>query len=65
MAQNETFIPFSNIISKMNSTKKKYLVSFFGKWPGQKEELNKITKELENERRSFRTREIKINPKRF
>ncbi len=52
---------FSRVIMRVvHKEQKKSLLDFFGKWPGPKEELDKISKELERERRSFSTREVKF-----
>jgi len=48
---------FSEIVRKLA---KKDILDFFGKWPGPKKELDKISKELKKERESFKTREVKI-----
>lgn len=37
-------------------SKKKSLITFFGKWPGSNEELTKIKKNIEQERKRFKTR---------
>ncbi|MBD3361560.1 hypothetical protein GF358_02080 [Candidatus Woesearchaeota archaeon] len=48
---------FSEIIRKLA---KKDILDFFGKWPGPKKELSKISRELKKERKGFKTREVKI-----
>ena len=54
---------FSDVVLRLietEKTKKSNILDFFGKWPGDKEELNKIEKELYKERKKFKLREVKI-----
>jgi len=52
---------FSRVILRVvQKEEKKSLLDFFGRWPGSKEELSKINKELEQERRSFRSRDVEF-----
>ncbi|MBI2147956.1 antitoxin VapB family protein [Candidatus Woesearchaeota archaeon] len=53
---------FSKLFRKFAAQeKKKPLLSFFGKWPGKKEELDAIKKELEIDRKAFKTRHISLD----
>jgi predicted CopG family antitoxin len=52
---------FSKVIIKLvEKERRKSLLDFFGKWPGPKNELDKIKKSLSKERESFKTREVKF-----
>ncbi|MBI3033362.1 antitoxin VapB family protein [Candidatus Woesearchaeota archaeon] len=49
---------FSDVVIKLVEKKPKgNLMDFFGKWPGGKEELDKIAKILEEDRKKFKTRD--------
>ncbi|MBN1644903.1 antitoxin VapB family protein [Candidatus Woesearchaeota archaeon] len=48
---------FSEVVRRI-SKKEKSILDFFGKWPGTRDELNKISKELTKERNKFKTREV-------
>ena len=39
----------------------KPLLDFFGKWPGDKKELDAIKKTLARDRKSFNTKEVSFN----
>ena len=52
---------FSKVILKIASEKKRPLTDFCGKWHGDKEELNKIEKIIENDRKKFKTKEVSLN----
>jgi len=48
---------FSDVVGRIaKSEKKRNILDFFGKWPGSKSELNKISSELKKERENFRLR---------
>ena len=50
---------FTKVILRIGQhTEKRSLLDFFGKWPGDKKELDKIQKELAKERHAFKTREV-------
>lgn len=50
---------FTRVILRLGEQQEKHsLLDFFGAWPGDKKELDAIKKELERERRSFKTREV-------
>ncbi len=50
---------FSDVVIKLvDKTKKKSLLDFFGKWPGDEKEIKEIKKKLEQERKNFKTREV-------
>ena len=50
---------FSDTILKLLGREKKVrLSSLAGTWPGSKEELDRIAKELEEERKKFKLREV-------
>ena len=50
---------FSDVVLRMSEgKKKKSLLDFAGKWPGGKEELMKIKKILEIERKNVKAREV-------
>ncbi len=50
---------FSGVIRRITE-KEKNIFDFFGKWPGTKEELNKISKEITRERKKFKTKEVRF-----
>ena len=50
---------FSGVVRRITK-KEKNIFDFFGKWPGTKKELNKISKELTQERKTFKTKEVKF-----
>jgi predicted CopG family antitoxin len=53
---------FSKVILRIVEKKKhKSVLDFFGKWPGSKHELEEIKENLEKERKSFKTRDLKFN----
>ena len=45
---------FSDVVIKLSKKEKKPLSDFFGKWPGPKEELDKMEREIEKSRKNFR-----------
>ena len=48
---------FSDVALRLiHSAKKQSLDSFFGRWPGSSDELDKIKETLRNERAKFKTR---------
>lgn len=48
---------FSNVVERIaKDEKKKRIIEFCGKWPGNKEELDKIASELREERKGFKLR---------
>ncbi len=52
---------FSDVVLRLiEKNKKTNLLDFFGKWPGDKKELDKIEKELYRERKKFKLREVKL-----
>ncbi len=52
---------FSDVVLRLaEKEKKRTLLDFFGKWPGDTKETVEIKKELEKERRLFKTREMKF-----
>lgn len=52
---------FSKVILRIvEKEKRRPLTDFWGKWPGNKEELKRISKHLYRERKAFKTREIKF-----
>ncbi len=50
---------FSDVVLKVTRKEKKPLTEFFGKWPEPKE-LNRIEKELEEERKRAKTRDVEF-----
>ncbi len=52
---------FSDVVLKLvDKAKKQPLLDFFGKWPGTSEELDRIKKTLEKQRKSFKTKEVEF-----
>lgn len=51
---------FSNVILRFAAEKKIPIINFFGKWPITKREASNIKIELSNDRKNFKTREIKL-----
>jgi len=52
---------FSEIVNKLTSSaKKRDVMDFWGKWPGGKEELNRIEKILTDERKKFKLRKVEF-----
>ena len=50
---------FSDVVHRIaEKTRKKPLMAFFGKWPGPAEELDRIEKILERDRKRFKLREV-------
>jgi len=51
---------FSDIVLKLVGKEKKPLTEFFGKWPGPKEELDKIEKGIYLRRRKAKMRSVEF-----
>lgn len=52
---------FSDVAIRLaKKEKKRSLLDFFGKWPGSSEELDKIKKMIEKDRKKFKLREVKF-----
>ena len=52
---------FSKVVNRLTaSTKKKSLLDLAGKWPGGKEELDRIKKEIYDARKNFRLRKVEF-----
>ena len=52
---------FSDVVLRLiEKNKRTNLLDFFGKWPGDKKELDKIEKMIYNDRKKFKTREVKF-----
>ncbi len=55
---------FSDVVIKLihseKTKKKKTIMDFFGKWPGDKKELDKIQKMISEDRKKAKTREVKF-----
>ena len=50
---------FSDVILRISSKHKKgNLMKFFGKWPGDKNDLDKIKKIIDTDRKKFKLREV-------
>ena len=47
---------FSDVVLRMSKTEKRPLSDFFGKWPGTKEEISSIEKEISETRKKSRLR---------
>ena len=58
MAPGESFTGV--VLRIVEKEKKKPLLDFFGKWPGNKGELDVIKKTLARDRKNFKTREVKF-----
>ena len=52
---------FSDVVLRLIEKKeKKNLLDFFGKWPGDKKELDKIGKRIYEDRKKAKGREVKF-----
>jgi predicted CopG family antitoxin len=52
---------FSDVVMRLaESTRKRPLSDFFGKWPGAAEEAERIKGAIAADRKRFRTREVKF-----
>lgn len=52
---------FSELVLFLTANKKnRDLLSFFGKWPGSKEELNKIEEIIKTDRKKNKLREVEL-----
>lgn len=52
---------FSDIVHRLTGkARRKSLIDFFGCWPGDKGELDKISKIIEKDRKNFKTREVRL-----
>lgn len=51
---------FSDVVLRLTKREKKPLSDFFGKWPGTKEELDKIEKGIEDMRKKTKIRSIEF-----
>ena len=49
---------FSDVVIKIARGEKKPLSAFFGSWPGGKKELDHIEKELAEDRKRAKTRDV-------
>ena len=57
-AEDESFTKV--ILRVAEKEKRKPLMAFFGKWPGPKEELGLIQKDIQEGRKRFKTRDIRF-----
>ena len=56
--ENESF---SDVILRLSiSHKKSDLMKFFGKWPGDKKDLDKIEEVINKDRKKFKLREVRF-----
>ena len=53
-------IDMTKVLRLANKTRKRPLMDFFGKWPGNKEELDKIKNTLERDRKKFKLRDVNL-----
>ncbi len=52
---------FSDVVNKLTSEKKKVsIMDFAGKWPGGKEELDRIEKIIYEDRKKFKLRKVEF-----
>lgn len=52
---------FSDVVLRLaDKERKRPLLDFFGKWPGDSKEAENIKRELEKERSKFKIREAKL-----
>lgn len=51
---------FSDIVLELTRKEKKPLSYFFGKWPGPKEELNNLEKEIKEMHRKTKMRDVEF-----
>jgi len=53
---------FSDVVIRLiNRSKKRSLSDFVGRWPGPPEELDRIQKILDEDRKKFNLREVKFD----
>lgn len=55
---------FSDVVIRLiesEKTKKPYILDFFGKWSGDKKELDKVEKMVYEDRKKAKTREVKFS----
>lgn len=58
-SENESF---SRVILRIiEKEKRKTVLDFFGKWPGPKNELDHLKKDLDNSRKNFKLSNLKFN----
>ena len=52
---------FSKVVNRVTSTaKKRDILDFWGKWPGGKEELDRIEKIIYEDRKRFKLRKVEF-----
>lgn len=52
---------FSDVVLRLANKTQKPLSDFIGKWPCSKEEINRISNYLKNERKKFKLQEVKFD----
>ncbi len=51
---------FSDVVVKLSKKEKKPLSYFFGKWPGPKEELDQLEKDINEMRKKTKMRDVEF-----